>query len=65
MVVTINGERREVEAGTVAALVEALGFEDGFLAVALNREVVRRARWAQTALAEGDSVEIVTPRQGG
>ena len=65
MVLTINGERQEVEAGTVAALVEALGFEGAFFAGALNREIVRRARWSETSLADGDSVEIVTPRQGG
>jgi len=27
--------------------------------------VVPKARWAETALAEGDTVEILTPRQGG
>lgn len=65
MVVTVNGERHEVEAANVAALLDALGYEGGFFAVAVNQEVVRRANWAETPLAEGDSVEILTPRQGG
>ena len=65
MVVTVNGERHEVEAANVAALLEALGYEGGFFAVAVNQEGVRRAKWAETPLAEGDSVEILTPRQGG
>ena len=65
MVLTVNGERQHVEATNVAALLEALGYEGGFFAVAVNQDVVRRAKWAETQLADGDSVEILTPRQGG
>ncbi len=65
MVLTVNGERQEVEVGTVAALLEALGYEGSFFAVAVNQEVVRRAKWAETSVADGDRVEILTPRQGG
>lgn len=65
MVLIVNGERREIEAATVAALLAALGHEGGFVAVARNGEVVRRAAWAGTDLADGDRIEIVTPRQGG
>ena len=65
MVLTVNGEPAEVEVETVAALLEALGYEGGFYAVAVNQDVVRRAKWAETPLADGDSVEILTPRQGG
>ena len=65
MVLTVNGERQQVEATNVAALLEALGYEGGFFAVAVNQDVVRRAKWAETQLADGDSVEILTPRQGG
>ena len=65
MVLTINGERQDVEAASVDALLAALGYDGGFFAVAVNHEVVRRAKWAETKLADGDSVEILTPRQGG
>jgi thiamine biosynthesis protein ThiS len=64
--VTVNGEPREVEAGTsVARLVELLALAPERLAVELNREVLRRARWAETELAEGDRVEIVHFVGGG
>jgi thiamine biosynthesis protein ThiS len=64
--VTVNGEPREVEAGTtVARLVELLALAPERLAVELNREVLRRARWAATELAEGDRVEIVHFVGGG
>jgi thiamine biosynthesis protein ThiS len=64
--VNVNGEPREVEAGTtVARLVELLALAPERLAVELNREVLRRARWAETELAEGDRVEIVHFVGGG
>ena len=65
MVLTVNGERREVAATTVEALLGELDYEGAFFAVAVNREVVRRPAWSSRELADGDEVEIVTPRQGG
>jgi thiamine biosynthesis protein ThiS len=64
--VTINGEPREFEVGTsVARLVELLALAPERLAVELNREVLRRARWPETELNEGDRVEIVHFVGGG
>lgn len=66
MQVAVNGEMREVEAGTtVARLVELLALAPERLAVELNREVLRRARWAETELMDGDRVEIVHFVGGG
>lgn len=65
MVLTINGEARDVAAPNVAELLAELGYEGQFFAVAINREVVRRASWRDAPLADGDDVEILTPRQGG
>ena len=69
MVLIVNGERAEVEATRIPALLDELGYEGGeaggFLAVAVNREVVRRVRWPEVELNDGDEIEVVTPRQGG
>jgi sulfur carrier protein len=65
MVLIVNGERREVGAATIPGLLDELGYEGGFFAIAINHEVVPRRRWDERDLADGDSVEIVTPRQGG
>ena len=65
MVLTVNGEAREVNATRVDALLGELGYQGAFFAVAVNQAVVRRAGWAEAELAEGDEVEILTPRQGG
>lgn len=66
MIVTLNGEPREVADGaTVAALVALLGAGGRGVAVALAGEVVPRARWEETAVADGDRVEVVAAIQGG
>ncbi|MCR9247911.1 MAG: sulfur carrier protein ThiS [bacterium] len=66
MSLTVNGESRRVPAGaTVADLLAELGLAAGPVAVERNREVVRRASHAATALAAGDRLEIVTFLGGG
>lgn len=62
---TINGEGAEVRATTLAALLAEMDYPFTQLAIAVNRKVVPKSRWAETALASGDQIEIITPRQGG
>jgi sulfur carrier protein len=68
MTIWVNGQERELSGGaTVADAVEATGAaRDGRgIAVALDGEVVPRDRWQQTALADGQHVEVVQAVQGG
>ena len=65
MRVTVNGEQKDVAATRIDALLGELDYAGTHFAIALNYDVVPRGRWADTALAEGDTVEILTPRQGG
>ena len=65
MQVIVNGERREVSASRVDALLSELEYEGTHFAIALNYDVVPKSRWAETALKPGDEIEIITPRQGG
>jgi sulfur carrier protein len=65
MFLIVNGERRETEATRVDALLAELEYEGTHVAVAVNYDVVPRARWADTVLSDNDAVEILTPRQGG
>ncbi len=65
MVVTVNGERQEVAATTIPALLQELEYDGVFLVVAVNHDVVQRRRWDEVELKPGDRIEIVTPRQGG
>ena len=63
--ITVNGERTETPARTLAELVATGGFAETQVATALNGEFVARGARAATLLTEGDAVEIVAPRQGG
>jgi sulfur carrier protein len=65
MRVTVNGEAREINAASVDALLNELEYEGTHFAIALNYDVLPKSRWAETALKNGDEIEIITPRQGG
>ena len=62
---TVNGERQEVVAGaTVLELIQRLGIR-GRVAVERNGAVLRQSEHAETRLAEGDVLEVVTFVGGG
>jgi len=65
MRVIVNGEPREISAASIDALLRELDYEGTHFAIAVNFDVVPRSRWAETALSNGDEIEIITPRQGG
>lgn len=65
--ITVNGAIEKLAAPTIAALLAQRGIapDRRGVAVALNGAVVPRARWAETALAAGDIVEIIKALAGG
>lgn len=65
MNVIVNGERRAVKASTLADLLTVLDYEGGWLATAVNGDLIHREARAETYLEEGDRVEILSPMQGG
>jgi sulfur carrier protein len=67
MKLQINGEERDFADSppTLAALVEVLNMKADRVAVELNRDIVPRARWADTLLKEGDRLEVVHFVGGG
>ncbi len=65
MRLTINGEDRTTAAADVAALVISLGLDVRKVAVERNLEIVPRSRYAATAMADGDRIEIVHFIGGG
>lgn len=63
---SINGEpKRFPEALDVARLLEQLDLAGRKVAVERNGEIVPRSRYAATALADGDALEIVVAVGGG
>ena len=68
MKIELNGEPRELPAGaTLADAVRESGADSAArgVAVALDGEVVPRAEWESTPLAEGQNVEVLAAIQGG
>ena len=65
--ITINGEKRKIEAATVVDLLmtESINPTAKFVAVAINGSVIPRQSWSVTKVKTGDSVEIVQPAPGG
>ncbi len=65
----VNGQERELAyegtGATVLDLLVSLDQHPKTVAVELNRELVPRARLGETALRDGDRVEIVRFVQGG
>ncbi len=63
---TVNGKERELEEGTtVAGFLGQIGLDQRLVAVELNGEILKRDRYADTVLAEGDRMEVVRFVQGG
>ena len=66
MTLTINGEARQFTSlTTLSDLVSELGMKPDRVAIELNRELIRRERWAETKLSNGDKLEIVHFVGGG
>ncbi|MEW2416176.1 sulfur carrier protein ThiS [Streptomyces sp. NPDC046866] len=64
--VSVNGEPREIAAGTtLASVVATLTTAPSGVAAALNETVVPRGQWPLTAVRDGDRIEILTAVQGG
>ena len=61
----INGREHDIAATTLEAALAILGYDDRWLATAVNCELVRAGDRAACRLCDGDQIEILSPRQGG
>jgi sulfur carrier protein len=65
MRIYVNGDQREIEPGTLALALSALGYGGKKVATAVNGRFVPAPARAGTELSDGDKVEVVAPMQGG
>jgi sulfur carrier protein len=68
VIVELNGQTEQLpDDATVADAVKAVGVngETRGVAVAVDGEVVRRADWVTTTLADRQAIEVVRAVQGG
>lgn len=65
MEIFLNGTAHDVEADNLADALNALGYRDAIVATAVNGRFVPTTVRPDTALADGDEIEVVAPMQGG
>lgn len=65
MILTINGETKEVKSTTIDTLLDELGVKDKVMASAVNMEVVKKENWSTYELKESDKVEFLQFVGGG
>lgn len=65
MQITLNGESVITQQQTLADLIIEQGYQDMYVATALNQMFVAKADRSDAKLEEGCRVEIVAPMQGG
>lgn len=63
--VKINGKELNAAGKTVSEYLAAASYSLERVAVELNGEIVPKARYGDTVLADGDSVEVVSFVGGG
>lgn len=63
--VTINGQSVDAAGKTVAEYLAEAGYNTVRIAVERNEEIVPKAKYAETVLADGDVVEVVNFVGGG
>ena len=66
MQLTLNGERKEFPSPiNLQQLLDRLGVSTGRVACEVNLKIIKRARYPETALQDGDTVEIIQAIGGG
>jgi sulfur carrier protein len=64
--VSVNGEVKELEQNlNVGQMIEALEYKVKGFAVAVNTTFVPIAKYDETIINEGDTIDILAPVQGG
>jgi len=64
--VSVNGEIKELQEGlNIQQLIEALEYKTKGFAVAINTTFVAISKYTQTVIYEGDTIDILSPVQGG
>jgi sulfur carrier protein len=61
----LNDDAHDVDAATLAVVLDSLGFSGRKIATAVNGRFVAATARQATRLADGDRIEVVAPMQGG
>ena len=65
MKLVVNNQEKEFLSSKIEELVEEINISNKFIAVAVNGTVIRRTKWQDVTLKEGDKIDIMSPVGGG
>ena len=65
MHVFVNGDRIRIDTDLLAEIVEALGFADRKVVVAVNETFVAKTEWPSYQVRSEDRLDILSAMQGG
>lgn len=66
LTIQLNGDKKEIESEVnLDRLLDLFSLPKQRVAIELNRSVIRRQDWANTAVRDGDRVEVVHFVGGG
>ena len=65
MRIFLNDDAHDVDAATLAAALDSLGFAGRKIATAVNGRFVAAPARPKVELSDGDKIEVVAPMQGG
>ncbi len=65
MHITLNGQRTESAGHTLYDLIEAQGIDPDSVVAEVNYEIIKKDRWQQHILHEGDIIELLSFVGGG
>ena len=63
--ITVNGEERETDAGSLESLFVELELQAPLILVEYNGIALARSQWDSIALTEGDRLELLSVAAGG
>ena len=66
IVLKVNGESRRFSTGTtLEKVIESFGVKEKVMAAAVNMEIVKKDKWSEFELKDGDRVELLNFVGGG
>ena len=66
MLITVNGEEKNVEEGTsLQGIIALLNIEDKVMAAAINMEIVKKDQWTTFKPQNNDKLELLQFVGGG
>ncbi len=65
MQIILNGEKTEAAGPTLYEMIAEKGFTPDTVIAEVNLQLIKKENWRQTALNEGDTVELLSFVGGG